>query len=131
LRGVDRVKNTGILPSSDLGNGIRLISGNYGLYKSSDVVIDVLALILLSQVTDIAVANMRLSTPLTLLTTNTAFAMAGHAPASPQMTLIYSMEAKLGNRFSLGSVPGGQERIVIPIVGGTFKGPRLSGKLFQ
>jgi hypothetical protein len=46
------------------------------------------------------------------------------------MTLIYSMEAKLGNRFSLGGVPGGQERIVIPIVGGTFKGPKISGKLF-
>ncbi|KAL7775997.1 hypothetical protein CFE70_006409 [Pyrenophora teres f. teres 0-1] len=57
--------------------------------------------------------------------------MAQHAPAPPTMTLIYSMEAKLGERFSLGSVPSGEERIVIPIVGGTFKGPRLSGKVLN
>ena len=41
------------------------------------------------------------------------------------------MEAKLGDRFSLGSIPTGQERIVIPITGGTFKGPRVSGKWFE
>ena len=45
------------------------------------------------------------------------------------MTLLYRMEAKLGERFSLGPVPNGQERIVIPIVGGTFEGPRLSGTI--
>jgi hypothetical protein len=74
---------------------------------------------------------MRLSNPLTLLSTLATFTMAHTAPAPPKMTLIYSMEAKLGDRFSLGAVPGGQERIVIPIVGGTFKGPKLSGKIFQ
>jgi hypothetical protein len=43
------------------------------------------------------------------------------------MTLLYSMTCDLGERFSLGPVPTGQERIVIPIVGGSFKGPRMSG----
>jgi hypothetical protein len=50
------------------------------------------------------------------------------APVPPTMTLLYSMEAELGNRFSLGPVPNGKERFVIPIVGGHFKGPRMSGK---
>lgn len=71
---------------------------------------------------------MRLFNTLTALTAVFTLTMAQKAPVPPVMTLIYSMEAKLGERFSLGSVPGGQERIVIPIVGGTFKGPRLSGK---
>lgn len=55
--------------------------------------------------------------------------MASNRPEAqpPTMTLLYRMEAKLGERFSLGPVPNGQERIVIPIVGGTFEGPRLSG----
>lgn len=50
-------------------------------------------------------------------------------PLPPSFTLLYSMEAKLGDRFSLGPIPTGQERIVIPIVGGTFKGPRMNGML--
>jgi hypothetical protein len=45
------------------------------------------------------------------------------------MTLLYSMDALLGERFSLGPIPTGDERIVIPIVGGTFKGPRMNGAL--
>ncbi|KAH7396266.1 hypothetical protein BKA66DRAFT_438217 [Pyrenochaeta sp. MPI-SDFR-AT-0127] len=57
--------------------------------------------------------------------------MAQNAPVPPTMTLLYSMEALLGDRFSLGPVPNGQERIVIPIVGGTFKGPRMSGKVLN
>ncbi|KAG9197349.1 hypothetical protein G6514_001833 [Epicoccum nigrum] len=59
--------------------------------------------------------------------------MASNRPEAqpPTMTLLYRMEAKLGERFSLGPVPNGQERIVIPIVGGTFEGPRLSGKVLN
>jgi len=71
---------------------------------------------------------MRLFTPITALAAVTTFTMAQSAPEPPQMTLIYHMEALLGERFSLGSIPTGQERIVIPIVGGTFKGPRISGE---
>jgi hypothetical protein len=71
---------------------------------------------------------MRLFNPLAALTAVTTFTMAQDTPAPPQMTLIYHMEANLGERFSLGSIPTGQERIVIPIVGGTFRGPRISGE---
>ncbi|XPS69763.1 hypothetical protein M3J09_002022 [Ascochyta lentis] len=57
--------------------------------------------------------------------------MAQSDPQPPSMTLLYHMEVQLGDRFSLGPVPNGEERIVIPIVGGTFKGPRLSGKVLN
>lgn len=65
-----------------------------------------------------------------VLTSLTSYAMASANSSDPQpptMSLLYRMEAKLGERFSLGPVPNGQERIVIPIVGGTFEGPKLSG----
>jgi len=72
---------------------------------------------------------MHLFSPLALFTPFIIYVMASHStdPQPPQMTLLYHMEVQLGERFSLGPVPNGQERIVIPIVGGTFKGPRLSG----
>lgn len=72
---------------------------------------------------------MHLLSPLTALITSAAYVMASSSsdPQPPKMTLLYRMETQLGERFSLGPVPNGQERIVIPIVGGTFKGPRLSG----
>ncbi|KAI2488045.1 DUF3237 domain containing protein [Pyrenophora tritici-repentis] len=72
---------------------------------------------------------MRLFNTLAALTALSTLTMARQTPSPPIMTLIYSMEAKLGERFSLGPVPTGEERIVIPIVGGTFEGPRLSGKV--
>ncbi|KAI8933439.1 hypothetical protein NX059_010053 [Plenodomus lindquistii] len=74
---------------------------------------------------------MRFATPITVLTSLVAYTMAQTAPTPPALTLIYSMEALLGERFSLGPVPTGEERIVIPIVGGTFKGPRLSGTVLN
>ena len=58
----------------------------------------------------------------------TTLTMAQDSPIPPKMTLLYSMEALLGERFSLGPVPTGQERIVNPIVGGTFKGPKMKGE---
>lgn len=61
----------------------------------------------------------------------TAIAQNGSlpAPVPPTVTLLYRMDVELGQRFSLGPIPSGEERIVIPIVGGTFAGPRMSGKL--
>lgn len=53
---------------------------------------------------------------------------AQDAPVPPQLTLLYSMDAHLGERFSLGPIPTGEERIVIPIVGGSFGGPRMNGE---
>jgi hypothetical protein len=37
------------------------------------------------------------------------------------------MACDLGERFTIGNVPHGKARYVIPIIGGTFKGPRVSG----
>lgn len=73
---------------------------------------------------------MRFLTPLAALTTFTHYVMAQKSSdlQPPTMTLLYHMEVQLGDRFSMGPVPNGQERIVIPIVGGTFKGPKLQGE---
>ncbi|KAF9700030.1 hypothetical protein EKO04_001709 [Ascochyta lentis] len=74
---------------------------------------------------------MHISSSLSIFTTLATYAMAQSDPQPPSMTLLYHMEVQLGDRFSLGPVPNGEERIVIPIVGGTFKGPRLSGKVLN
>jgi hypothetical protein len=73
---------------------------------------------------------MHLFKALHFATTFSAFTMAQNdsTPVPPTMTLLYSMEALLGDRVSLGPVPNGQERIVIPIIGGSFKGPQMCGE---
>jgi hypothetical protein len=74
---------------------------------------------------------MRLFQPILVLATIATSVAAQNAtvpPVPPTMTLLYSMRAELGERLSLGPVPNGQQRIVIPIVGGSFKGPRMAGK---
>jgi hypothetical protein len=65
--------------------------------------------------------------PLSIFAAFATAVKAQDAPVPPTMTLLYSMAADLGERFALGAVPTGQQRIVIPIVGGSFKGPRMSG----
>jgi hypothetical protein len=47
------------------------------------------------------------------------------------MKLLYSMVADLGPQIDMGAVPTGQQRIVIPIIGGNFTGPRMSGSYSQ
>ncbi|KAH9882535.1 hypothetical protein J1614_000771 [Plenodomus biglobosus] len=74
---------------------------------------------------------MRLTNPITILTSLATLTMAQAAPSPPALTLLYSMEVLLGERFSLGPVPTGEERIVIPIIGGTFTGPRISGEILN
>ncbi|KAJ4403652.1 hypothetical protein N0V91_006352 [Didymella pomorum] len=76
---------------------------------------------------------MRFFTPLTALAALTTYVMAQNSSdlQPPTMNLLYHMEVQLGERFSMGPVPNGQERIVIPIVGGTFKGPKLQGKVLN
>jgi hypothetical protein len=66
--------------------------------------------------------------PLSILATIVTAVKAQDALVPPTMTLLYSMKAELGERISMGPVPNGQQRIVIPIVGGTFQGPRISGQ---
>ena len=46
----------------------------------------------------------------------------------PRLTLAYRLEASLGEPLDLGDVAQGHRRIV-PLTGGTFTGPELSGKL--
>jgi hypothetical protein len=46
----------------------------------------------------------------------------------PRLTLVYRLEAVLGEPLDLGDVSQGHRRIV-PQTGGTFTGPELNGKL--
>ena len=46
----------------------------------------------------------------------------------PRLTKIYRLEAALGEPLDLGETPSGHRRIV-PLTGGTFRGPELQGKL--
>jgi hypothetical protein len=47
---------------------------------------------------------------------------------TPRLTLVYRLEASLGQPLDLGDVAQGRRRIV-PLTGGTFTGPDLSGQL--
>jgi hypothetical protein len=46
----------------------------------------------------------------------------------PRLTKVYRLEAALGQPLDLGDIPQGRRRIV-PLTGGTFTGPEISGKL--
>jgi Protein of unknown function (DUF3237) len=46
----------------------------------------------------------------------------------PRLTLIYRLEATLGQPLELGDTAHGRRRIV-PLTGGTFSGPELNGTL--
>jgi len=47
-------------------------------------------------------------------------------PKTPGLTFLYSLNCTLGDSLPVGDVPDGN-RVVIPITGGTFSGPRISG----
>ena len=53
--------------------------------------------------------------------------MSGLLP-DPSLTLVYRLEAVLGEPLDFGDVSQGRRRIV-PLTGGTFVGPELNGKL--
>jgi hypothetical protein len=53
--------------------------------------------------------------------------MTGLLP-EPSLTLVYRLEAVVGEPLDLGEVSGGRRRIV-PLTGGAFAGPELNGKL--
>ncbi|EUC36952.1 hypothetical protein COCCADRAFT_86942 [Bipolaris zeicola 26-R-13] len=57
--------------------------------------------------------------------------MAQDEAVPPQLTLLYRMEALLSPPINIEDIPYGQTRSIIPIIGGTFKGPRLSGKILN
>src|SRR5882724_9211757 len=53
--------------------------------------------------------------------------MSARLPA-PRLTHVYRLEATLGQPVDLGDIAQGHRRIV-PLTGGTFTGPEISGKL--
>lgn len=55
-------------------------------------------------------------------------AVAADTPAAPGLTYLYSLNCTLGQALPVGAGPHGT-RTVIPITGGSFSGPRLSGTL--
>ncbi|KAH6148214.1 hypothetical protein HBI68_192710 [Parastagonospora nodorum] len=69
--------------------------------------------------------------PLSILSAILSSALAYNAPKPPTLTLLYSMVCDLAPEMSMGAVPTGQERIIIPIIGGTFNGSRISGKILN
>jgi hypothetical protein len=54
--------------------------------------------------------------------------MTGAPLPDPSLTLVYRLEASVGEPLDLGEVDGGRRRIV-PLTGGTFSGPALRGAL--
>jgi len=52
----------------------------------------------------------------------------GHQLPVPRLTLVYRLEAALGQPLDLGTIAQGQRRIV-PQTGGTFTGPEIHGTL--
>ncbi|KAK4182486.1 hypothetical protein QBC35DRAFT_395888 [Podospora australis] len=57
-------------------------------------------------------------------------ALAQATPKSPSLNFLYSLNCTLGPALQVGGGPIGT-RTVIPITGGTFSGPRLSGKVLN
>jgi muconolactone delta-isomerase len=53
--------------------------------------------------------------------------MRDHLP-KPQLSLVYRLEARLGEPLDLGETALGRRRIV-PLTAGTFRGPEISGRL--
>jgi hypothetical protein len=53
--------------------------------------------------------------------------MSAPLPA-PSLSRVYRLEATLGESLDLGDIAQGRRRIV-PLTGGTFSGPELTGKL--
>jgi hypothetical protein len=57
-----------------------------------------------------------------------AGAQAPAAPAAPKLELAFEAHVEVGKPDEVGAVPGGTRRLV-PILGGTFSGPGLKGKI--
>jgi muconolactone delta-isomerase len=48
---------------------------------------------------------------------------------TPRLTPIYRLEATVGNPFELGETTDNGRTRIVPITGGTFRGPQISGSL--
>ncbi|KAL2132006.1 hypothetical protein VTI74DRAFT_4312 [Chaetomium olivicolor] len=67
---------------------------------------------------------------LCLLTSVISAASQAKTPAAPGLTYLYSLNCTLGPAIQVGEGPHGT-RVVIPIVGGSFSGPKLAGKVLN
>ena len=54
----------------------------------------------------------------------------GGTPQPPKLSLAMTLHVQVGPPIELGDVPRGRRRI-IPILGGTFEGPNVRGKVLQ
>jgi len=50
------------------------------------------------------------------------------APPAPGLVFAFELRADVGTPLEIGPVPGGRRRIV-PILGGTFEGPGIKGRI--
>jgi hypothetical protein len=55
---------------------------------------------------------------------------AAPTPLAPKLSLAMTLHVQVGPPTELGEVPRGRRRI-IPILGGTFEGPNVRGKVLQ
>lgn len=63
-------------------------------------------------------------------TVATAYAQKAHPQDTPQLEFVMQLRVTLGQTYSVGETPHGR-RMVIPITGGTFEGPRLKGTILN
>ncbi|KAF3762238.1 hypothetical protein M406DRAFT_264650 [Cryphonectria parasitica EP155] len=56
------------------------------------------------------------------------FAQNATTPSAPGLTFLYSLNCTLGTTIDIGYGPKGH-RVAIPITGGYFNGPRMSGNI--
>lgn len=56
-----------------------------------------------------------------------ALAQNATTPSPPGLTFLYTLNCTLGTTIDIGYGPRGH-RVAIPITGGYFNGPRMSGK---
>ncbi len=68
---------------------------------------------------------------LVLLTAMATARAQGNVPtATPELEFMMQLKVTLGQTYTVGETPHGR-RIVIPITGGTFEGPRLRGTILN
>ena len=68
--------------------------------------------------------------PLLAILLQSAPASLPPVPPAPGLVFAFQARVELGTPIEIGQVPQGRRRI-IPIVGGTFEGPRLKGRVLS
>src|SRR5688572_10385944 len=74
------------------------------------------------------IAAVSLVCVLAVLGSAAALTSLQQTPPAPKMEFAFEIHAEVGKPDEVGAVPGGTRR-VIPILGGTFTGPEVKGKI--